>query len=385
MKNVPPVEIPCGVFSSWKYGFGRILTAQNCGIDDIPNREDFLKTLRGIACSLSEFDVDIVNGKLVTFDPEFSKAIGGYPKDACLWYKRDDGAMILLRSAISDNTYDFNKDSSFVGEYWIATSSRDVSAGFPIEKGNDVVSPFGVIKSRNIKRKGQSTSRITGTYVARSDSTLVCNATIDWIYDNRTRLPGCARKDGDEHKVACLGKYNNVGHHLPWYDASHISSATPYYNYLNFGGRFIGTIPCIGHQLYVAVSDIGEDTIPLKAAYIGSPHDSLDGDYLENQGNPGSTFRDTYGFPYNAIFNGTYTPTTPNVEFSPDKKNEGSDGVRPGGGEVSYYPVFNTDMSPRTLTLPIRAGQTIYIVESARNGFSVSDFSVDIKLYPVRK
>lgn len=62
------------------------------------------------------------NGGTETFRPEVSSAIGGYPKDARLWYKDSSGNTLILRSLIANNTYNFNTNSAYVddGTHWVA-------------------------------------------------------------------------------------------------------------------------------------------------------------------------------------------------------------------------------------------------------------------------
>jgi hypothetical protein len=78
-----------------------------------PDRKDF----NGILYDLSNNISYLQRGGIYTFDKTVSDAIGGYAKDAVLGYI-NNGKLYKLISLIDKNIYDFNEDSSYIGEYW---------------------------------------------------------------------------------------------------------------------------------------------------------------------------------------------------------------------------------------------------------------------------
>ena len=59
------------------------------------------------------------NGYLETFRADVSTAIGGYPSGARLWYQDSNGGLMLVKSLINNNTYNFNTNPSYIdGQKW---------------------------------------------------------------------------------------------------------------------------------------------------------------------------------------------------------------------------------------------------------------------------
>lgn len=72
--------------------------------------------LNGMFYLLSQFYYFNQNGGAYTFNQKISDAIGGYPKDAVLWYNGADGTHTQVVSNIEDNTNDFTKDATLIGD-----------------------------------------------------------------------------------------------------------------------------------------------------------------------------------------------------------------------------------------------------------------------------
>ncbi|MBQ3311686.1 hypothetical protein IJG72_06375 [bacterium] len=70
--------------------------------------------LNGMLNLLSQFYFYTQNGGVYTFDSNVSNAIGGYPKNAILWYI-GNGVKIQVVSNIDNNTNDFTQDASLIG------------------------------------------------------------------------------------------------------------------------------------------------------------------------------------------------------------------------------------------------------------------------------
>lgn len=72
--------------------------------------------LNGMFYLLSQFYYFNQNGGAYTFNQKISEAIGGYPKDAVLWYNGADGTHTQVVSNIEDNINDFTKDATLIGD-----------------------------------------------------------------------------------------------------------------------------------------------------------------------------------------------------------------------------------------------------------------------------
>lgn len=72
--------------------------------------------LNGMFNLLSQFYFFNQNGGAYTFNKSISDAIGGYPKNAVLWYNGTDGSHTQVVSNIGNNTNDFTKDATLIGD-----------------------------------------------------------------------------------------------------------------------------------------------------------------------------------------------------------------------------------------------------------------------------
>ena len=151
-KNTIPSAATGSQLASLEEGFPEITQKpiEEGGIP--PEREDF----NGALNLMSQFYYAFQNGWLPTFDEDVSEAIGGYAEGAVLWYAPTTGTyankVIPLRSTISNNTYNFNLNSSYIGTYWVVSdpasnlpphvfTSDNVTAGTDIEI-NQIIDPY---------------------------------------------------------------------------------------------------------------------------------------------------------------------------------------------------------------------------------------------------
>lgn len=89
-----------------------------------PKREDF-NALGYISTSTLAF---LQQGGLFTFDTAISNLIGGYPQGAVLNYIVNNKVYRLI-SLVNNNTYNFNRDSSYIGQYWDYVNDNQSTGG----------------------------------------------------------------------------------------------------------------------------------------------------------------------------------------------------------------------------------------------------------------
>ena len=81
-----------------------------------PERKDL--TALGYLTTLYDYFYQV--GGTFGWNDTICTAIGGYPVDARLWYTKQNGETIIVRSMIGNNTYNFTQNESYIdGEKWI--------------------------------------------------------------------------------------------------------------------------------------------------------------------------------------------------------------------------------------------------------------------------
>lgn len=80
-----------------------------------PERKDF----NGLGYLTTTYDFFYQAGGTFTFNATISSAIGGYPKNARLWYTDSNGATTILRSTKNNNTDNFITTPSYIGTSWV--------------------------------------------------------------------------------------------------------------------------------------------------------------------------------------------------------------------------------------------------------------------------
>lgn len=90
---------------------------------EAPYGQDF----NGLGNLLSQFYFFKQNGGMYTFEPEVSQMIGGYPKNAMLWYFPDNAPAKWLRSTKPNNTDNFITNPEVIGTSWVEAGA-DVSS-----------------------------------------------------------------------------------------------------------------------------------------------------------------------------------------------------------------------------------------------------------------
>ena len=90
------------------------LSPDNGGLP--PERADF----NGLGYLTTLYDFYYQAGGTFTWNSTVATAIGGYPAGARLWYTKNNGETIIVRSGKDDNLDNFTQDESYIdGVSWI--------------------------------------------------------------------------------------------------------------------------------------------------------------------------------------------------------------------------------------------------------------------------
>lgn len=127
-KNTIPTAPTGNEHASLSEGFPPITSVptEQGGIP--PDRLDF----NGAMNLNSQFYFAFQNGWLPTFNQAVSDAIGGYALNAILWlFDTEANKVRPLRSLIGNNTYNFNTNKSYIGQYWaeVVTDGQGIPIG----------------------------------------------------------------------------------------------------------------------------------------------------------------------------------------------------------------------------------------------------------------
>ena len=300
-----------------------------------------VEELRRAMKYISENDIKLGNDMMeVTFDKEFCEYIGGYPKDAVLWFKHDGNHYDLVVSMIEDNKYDFTEHPEYVdGIHWRwAVKERTKCSGYPMISQSACTRPFD--NSITIG-KSSGSSIISDIYVPDRDKMLYCTGRMVFTFNDQSDLP-------TTQSVEMLG------------------------------GRLNGTVPFCGLQAFLCVSnlspseggsgfhDLARGKQPNLSGYIYNlptiRYKVSEGVY--------STINFTDGM-FN-VFNssGTATETFVSKDFLPYDKDA-----------VCYYPIFSNSMRVRTIMVPVRKGQYVYLGMFTQSLYSVTNLDIDLRAY----
>lgn len=103
----------------------------------------------GIMKLVSSHNFFLQNGGSYTFNPTVSANLGGYPKNAVLWYFPENEDPCLVYSLINDNTNNFVDDPALIdGEHWKKLSL----GGGGGEIGDMGFAPLGIDETLNLRR-----------------------------------------------------------------------------------------------------------------------------------------------------------------------------------------------------------------------------------------
>lgn len=161
--NIP--ENPTGnQQASLKEGFPEVtsLPISQGGIP--PIRRDF----NGVLNLVTQFYFFTQNGGSYTFSEEVSEAIGGYPKNAILWYFGSDGRKTLVVSNRGNNSFNFVQNPNYIGDNnspWseVSTKISNLPLG-SIVSFDHPVSDFGFEPLNDSSTKGKIISNASKTY-----------------------------------------------------------------------------------------------------------------------------------------------------------------------------------------------------------------------------
>lgn len=115
INSIPVNPTPLSALASQKTGFPHLTMLAEEEGGEPPFGEDF----NGLFYLVSSHTFYLQNGGSYTFNQDVSDAIGGYPKNAVLWYFPENGTPCLVRSLINDNTNNFvNTPALIDGIHW---------------------------------------------------------------------------------------------------------------------------------------------------------------------------------------------------------------------------------------------------------------------------
>lgn len=109
--SIPSTNDPTTGLMSQSLGFPPVCSERIADGGKAPSRAD----MNGALNLTSQHHFFLQNGGTETFRQAVSDAIGGYPMDARLWYTDSLGNSRIVKSTRTNNTYNFNSDSSYVG------------------------------------------------------------------------------------------------------------------------------------------------------------------------------------------------------------------------------------------------------------------------------
>lgn len=112
-RNTIPQQATNNGLASFAEGFPEITSLPLSDGGQPPTRADF----NAIGYMSTNNIAYLQQGGIYTFDNTISQAIGGYPQGAILAYI-NNGKLNFLISKINNNTYNFNTNSSYIGQYW---------------------------------------------------------------------------------------------------------------------------------------------------------------------------------------------------------------------------------------------------------------------------
>jgi hypothetical protein len=168
-KNTIPQNATGTNLASFSEGFPEITSQPIDNGGQPPTRQDF----NGIGNALSNNISYLQQGGIFTFDPSISSAIGGYAQGAILSYI-NNGKLYKLISLVNNNTYNFNDDSSYIGQYWDYADNQSGQSGVSIY--------IGTVFSYISKRPPEGTYLLNGQTI--TDCATLYPQFYNWLVEN---------------------------------------------------------------------------------------------------------------------------------------------------------------------------------------------------------
>lgn len=312
-------------------GNGLILPVPKTGMSVL---DDIRRAMKYV----SENDIRLGSDLMeVTFDKDFCDYIDGYPKGAMLWYEHD-GAYDLVVSLIGDNKFNFVEHPEYIDNiHWRwAVKNRTTSSGYPMISKRSCSNPFG--DSITIG-KSSGSSIISDLYVPDKDKMIYCMGEISFTYDTSSDIP---------------------------------TTLSP----VMLNGRLNGSVPFCGLQVFLCVSNVSPDEGSGSSYDLARGHQPNISNYLNYFPSiryiSGSTYHNV-GF-RNGMFNvfdGSGSATTEYVENSPVFNKS----------QICYYPLFSNSMRRKTIIVPVRKGQFVFLGMFTQERYSISSLHIDVKAY----
>lgn len=331
-----PDTTPGHIETSIRHGLGAGLTLP------IPKAGmGVVKDLRRAMNAISKNDIALGSDLLYnTFDQDFCDLIGGYPKDALLWFKHDEDKYDLVRSLVGDNVYNFVDNPSYIdGVHWEwAVKNKTTSSGYPLISQSSCVRPF----DNNITiGKENGSSIISDIYVPETDRMIYASGSATFTYDSTADIP---------------------------------SSLNP--EMLN--GRLNGSVPFSFVQVFLCVSNLAPNQGSGQAYGLARGYQPNIACYMNRNcqiryKKPNSTYGeiDMLKGLFNVFDAGSgYVSDyiVPNVTTF-DKTN------------IAYYPIFTNSMGRRTIMIPVKAGQYVFLGMTTISRYAITSLSIDVRSY----
>lgn len=371
------------VDSSRKNGLGRKFL-----LHTIPTGSSAPRDIRSALIEAANEDVNYGNGKLPTFDEEFCESIGGYPIGARLWYIRGNH-IDLVESCIANNKANFVNDESFInGKVWKWCVAKSHTSGFP-SVGSRVIRPFSN-KFHPLADIGPS--MLSSAYQCTEDGILTASGKIDYDYTLERSEYGTGHDSiPSDYALMDLSPNSQTVNEIKFIDVR-------------------GIVPFTQMQVFVCVTD-SIDGFRSRQNFDGWTYDNTDFlresipnlsmwgidygsfigiDYLE-----GTTYTRSAAYPWACVFNGvagnklnTNDPKFPwNFNsincYIQDRPQCFTDGRM--CGESCYYPLFTNSLGRKTVVVPVRKGQFVFLCMTKRSQYSVNELEINLSIHGLQR
>ena len=243
------------------------------------------KDLNGLGYLLSQFYFFVQNGGSYTFNTDVSAKIGGYPKGSRLWYTSETGDVMLLESAVDDNSFNFNADPSVIGTQWkeVIPTKSYIDAAIAAATAGKFMQLTGNANetATGIKTFTGNSGEADAVVLSGNDTDPLLGKKL--VLENKRRQTGSGRS-GDMNAIsfrASNGQYAaitaGISGNVPYLGFT-LGNSVPLMLYskavnlfqptnitLSSGGRFLtGSVPSITPKAYL---EIGSESIGQTATW----------------------------------------------------------------------------------------------------------------------
>lgn len=371
------------VDSSFKNGLGRKFL-----LHTIPTGSSAPRDIRSALIEAANEDVDYGNGKLPTFNEEFCESIGGYPIGARLWYIRGN-RIDLVESCIANNNANFVNDESLInGKIWKWCVAKSDVSGFPSVSGG-VIRPFPN-KFHPLADIGPS--MLSSVYQCTENGILTASGKIDYDYTLERHWnesgPGSIPSDNDDVDMEDISQTMNE---IKFIDVR-------------------GIVPFTQMQVFVCVTDsvdgfrsrpniegwAYDDTEFLRESIPNLSMWGIDyGSFTGSDYKDGTSYTRSASYPWDCVFNGKsgmkLNTNDPNLPWNynsincyiQDRPQCFTDGRM--CGESCYYPLFTNSLGRKTVVVPVRKGQFVFLCMTKRKQYTVNELEINLSIHGLQR